>query len=62
MGNLKSNESSGLHSNGMMDTKQSEWAKEEERAIMGHDTNSKSLFAELNYEENWNKYIFGQRE
>jgi len=52
--NLKSYESKGLPSNGMMNTKQSEWAKEKQ-LTMGQDTTSNSLFAELDYEGNWNK-------
>jgi len=59
--NFKRYESKGVPSTGMMNTKQFEWAKEEQPTMGRQDTTSKSLFAELDYEGNWNKYIFGQR-
>jgi len=44
----------------MMDIQQPTWGTEQ-RLSWGQDSSSISLFVELDYEGNWNKYIFGHR-
>jgi len=60
IGDLKSFESNSSPTNWMMDIKPSTGAKEE-RPPLGRDSSSKSLFADLDHEGNWNNYIFGHK-
>jgi len=57
---LKSFESNSSRTNWTMDIKPSTGAKVE-RPPLGRDSSSKSLFADLDHEGNWNDYIFGHR-
>lgn len=57
---LKSYESNNSPTTWMMDIKQPTGTTEQ-RTTLGQDTNSISLFAELDHEVNWNNYIFGHR-
>lgn len=58
---LKSYESNSPRMNWMMDIKPSTGAKKEQPTFGQDSSNSKSLFADLEHEGNWNNYIFGHR-